>query len=268
MLSLHAQNNNMIRSNAFKVILILMPIFFFSCATREKIVYYQNIEQVVASDNSVNFDTKLKHDDLLMIVVMAENAESAVPFNLPSIIMQSNVEFETQQMRMNSYLIDADGNIQFPVIGTIQLGGLSRTEAVNKMVNELKKYIKDPKVNLRILNYKVTVSGEVKQPGIQSISSERITLIEALAMSGDLTEYGRRDNIMIIREKEGKKEISRVDITKADFINSPFYYLSQNDHIYVEPNKTKVNASAVGPNTGIIISAISLLLTVVAIIIR
>ena len=132
----------------------------------------------------------------------------------------------------------------------------------------LKKYINDPKINLRILNFKVTITGEVKQPGIRTITSERITLAEALAMSGDLTEYGKRDNIMIIREKDGKKEIGRVDITKADFINSPYYYLSQNDHVYVEPNRTKVNASSVGPNTGIIISAISLLLTVVAIIIR
>mgnify|MGYP003607937432 CR=1 FL=1 len=268
MLSLHAQNNDMIKSNALKFLLILFPVLFFSCASREKIAYYQNIEEVIASDNSLNFDTKLQPDDLLMLVVMAENAEVAAPFNLPSVMIQSNTELETQQLRMNSYLIDAEGFIQFPVIGAIQLGGLSRIDAVNKMVSELKKYIKDPKVNLRILNFKVTVSGEVKQPGIQNITSERITLIEAITMAGDLTDYGIRNNIMVIREKDGKKEIGRVDMTKADFINSPYYYLSQNDHIYVEPNKTKVNASAVGPNTGIIISAISLLLTVVAIIIR
>lgn len=258
----------MIKSNAIKFLLILFPVFFFSCASREKIVYYQNIEQVIASDTSSNFDTKLQPDDLLMLVVMAENAEAAVPFNLPSVRMQSTTEFETQQLRMNSYLIDSDGFIQFPVIGAIQLGGLSRIDAVSKMESELKKYIKDPKVNLRILNFKVTVSGEVVRPGIQSVASERITLPEALAFAGDLTAYGKRDNVMVIREKDGKKEIGRVDLTKADFIASPYYYLSQNDHVYVEPNKTKVNASAVGPNTGIIISAISLLLTVVALIIR
>lgn len=256
------------KMNAFKFLLFLIPVLLFSCASREKIAYYQNVEQVLASDANANFDTKLQPDDLLMIVVMAENAEAAAPFNLPSVIMQSNTEFETQQLRMNSYLIDSNGFIQFPVIGSIQLGGLSRSQAIVKLVSELKKYINDPKVNLRILNFKITVTGEVKQPGVQVINSERITLAEALAMSGDLTEYGKRDNIMIIREKDGKKEIGRVDITKADFINSPYYYLSQNDHVYVEPNKTKVNASAVGPNTGIIISAISLLLTVVAIIIR
>lgn len=265
---MHAQNIAMNKMNAFKFLLFLIPIFFFSCASREKIAYYQNIEQVLASDASSTFDTKLQPDDLLMIVVMAENAEAAAPFNLPSVIMQSTTEFENQQLRVNSYLIDTKGFIQFPVIGAVELGGLTRSEAISKLVTELKKYIKDPKVNLRILNFKITVSGEVKQPGVQGIASERITLIEALAMSGDLTEYGKRDNIMVIREKDGKKEIGRVDITKADFINSPYYYLSQNDHVYVEPNKTKVNASSVGPNTGIIISAISLLLTVVAIIIR
>lgn len=256
------------KMNAFKFLLFLIPIFLFSCASREKIAYYQNIEQVLASDANVNFNTKLQPDDLLMIVVMAETPEAAAPYNLPSVIMQSNSEFENQQLRMNSYLIDSEGFIQFPGLGAVQLGGLTRSEAVSKLITELTKYIKDPKVNLRILNFKITVAGEVRQPGVQVIASERITLSEALAMSGDLTEYGRRDNIMVIREKDGKKEIGRVDITKADFINSPYYYLSQNDHVYVEPNKTKVNASSVGPNTGIIISAISLLLTVVAIIIR
>ncbi|MFC6098052.1 polysaccharide biosynthesis/export family protein [Flavobacterium qiangtangense] len=256
------------KMNAVKFLLFLIPIFLFSCASREKIAYYQNIDQVLGSDSSVSFNTKLQPDDLLMIVVMAETQEAAAPFNLPSLLTQSTTELDNQQLRISSYLIDVNGDIQFPVIGSIHLGGLTRAEANAKLVEVLKKYITDPKINLRILNYKVTVSGEVLQPGIKTISSERITLIEVLAMSGDLTPYGKRDNIMIIREKDGKKEIGRVDITKADFINSPYYYLSQNDHVYVEPNKTKVNASAVGPNTGIIISAISLLLTVVALIIR
>lgn len=265
---MHAQNIAMNKMNAFKFLLFLLPVFFFSCASREKIAYYQNIEQVLSSDANASFDTKLQPDDLLMIVVMAENAEAAAPFNLPSLITQSTTEFDNQQMRINSYLIDSKGDIQFPIIGSLKLGGLTRSEAISKMETALTKYIKDPKINLRILNFKITVTGEVKQPGLRTINSERITLVEALAMSGDLTEYGRRDNVMVIREKDGKKEIGRVDLTKADFISSPYYYLSQNDHVYVEPNKTKVNASSVGPNTGIIISAISLLLTVVAIIIR
>ncbi len=245
-----------------------MPFFFFSCASRKTVAYYQNIDQLSSQDSSVSFETKLQPDDLLMILVMASTPEAAAPFNMPSVIMQSNTEIELQQMRMNSYLIDYKGFIQFPVIGSIQLGGLTREEAVGKLNTELSKYITKPAVNLRILNFKVTVQGEVTQPGVHNITSERITLTEALSLSGDLTVYGKRDNILIIREKDGKKEIARVDITKADFLNSPYYYLTQNDVVYVEPNKTKVNSSAVGPNTTIVISAVSLIVTIIALTVR
>lgn len=250
------------------LILLLLSLFIFSCASRKNVAYYQDIDQLSNLENSSSYETKLQPDDLLMIVVMAENPEVAAPFNLPSVIMQSNTEFENQQLRMNSYLIDNNGFIQFPVIGAIKLGGLTRTEAVSKMNQELSKYIAKPSVNLRILNFKITVQGEVTQPGVHNITSERITLAEALSLSGDLTVYGKRENILIIREKDGKKQAARVDITKADFLNSPYYYLSQNDVVYVEPNKTKVNSSVVGPNTAIVLSAVSLLVTIIALTVR
>lgn len=240
---------------------------FLACASRERVVYYQKAANLTESEGTT-FETVLQPDDALMLVVMGENPEVAMPFNMPAVQLQATNETGTQQQRMNSYLIDAKGLIQFPIVGAIKLGGLTRAQAIAKMNQELSKYIANPTVNLRILNFKVTVQGEVQRPGVHSVASERITLPEALSLSGDLSIYGRRDNVMVIREKDGKKEIGRVDITKADFINSPYYYLAQNDVVYVEPNKTKVNASAVGPNTGIIISAISLLLTVVALIIR
>ncbi|MBC8643946.1 polysaccharide biosynthesis/export family protein [Flavobacterium lindanitolerans] len=250
------------------VILLFLSLFIFSCASRKNVAYYQNIDQLVNLESSSSYETILQPDDLLMIVVMAENPEVAAPFNLPSVIMQSTTELENQQMRMNSYLIDSKGFIQFPVLGSIQIGGLTRTQAIAKITNELEKYIKKPSINLRILNYKVTVQGEVTQPGIHNITSERITLTEALSMSGDLTVYGKRDNILVIREVDGKKQATRVDITKADFLNSPFYYLKQNDVVYVEPNKTKVNSSVVGPNTAIVLSSISILVTIIALTIR
>ncbi|MCY1481423.1 Polysaccharide biosynthesis/export protein [compost metagenome] len=250
------------------VIIIFISLFAVSCASRKEVAYYQNIDQLQNLENSASYETRLQPDDLLMIVVMAENSEVAVPFNLPSVVMQSNTEFETQQLRINSYLIDSNGFIQFPIIGSIKLGGLTRTEAVSKMNKELSKYITNPSVNLRILNFKITVQGEVTQPGVHNITSERITLAEALSLSGDLTVYGKRDNILIIREKDGKKQATRVDITKADFLNSPYYYLSQNDIVYVEPNKTKVNSSVVGPNTSIVISAVSLIVTIIALTVR
>lgn len=250
------------------VSLVFLSLFIFSCASRKDVAYYQNIDQLTTLGNPTSFESHLQSDDLLMIVVMAENAEVAAPFNLPSITLQSNTELETARIRMNSYLIDAKGFIQFPIIGAIQLGGLSRTAAIAKMNQELSQYITKPSVNLRILNFKVTVQGEVVRPATHTIATERITLPEALSLSGDLTIYGKRNNILILRETNGKKEAVRVDITQADFINSPYYYLAQNDVVYVEPNKTRINGAGVGPNTGIILSAISLLITVLALTLR
>src|SRR5690606_6845208 len=140
----------MIKLHSFRILLLLVPILFFSCASREKIVYYQNIESLSGSSQNT-FETVLQPDDALMIVVMAENPEVAVPFNMPSITLQSTSELELQQQRINSYLINSEGNIQFPIVGEIKLGGLTRTQAVAKMKQELSKYITKPSVNLRIL---------------------------------------------------------------------------------------------------------------------
>jgi polysaccharide export outer membrane protein len=147
------------------------------------------------------------------------------------------------------------------------VGGLSRTEVMQLLESKISKYIKNPIINIRLMNFKISVQGEVTLPGTYTVSSERITLIEAITMAKDLTIYGKRDNILIIREVNGVKAYNRVDITKADFINSPFYYLAQNDVVYVEPNKTRINGAAVGSNTGVIISVTSLLITVITLII-
>ena len=157
--------------------------------------------------------------------------------------------------------------IDFPVLGKLKVGGLTRSEVLQLFKDKISKYIKNPIINLRIMNFKVSVQGEVTLPGTYNVASERITLIEAISMAKDLTIYGKRDNILVIREVNGVKSFNRVDITKADFINSPFYYLAQNDVVYVEPNKTKINGAAVGANTGVLISITSLLITVITLII-
>jgi polysaccharide export outer membrane protein len=152
-------------------------------------------------------------------------------------------------------------------LGKLQVGGLSRSELMRLLETKISKYIKNPIINIRLMNFKVSVQGEVTMPGTYPISSDRITLIEAISMAKDLTIYGRRDNVLIIRETNGVKSYNRVDITKADFIHSPFYYLAQNDVVYVEPSKTRINGAAVGANTGVIISVTSLLITVITLII-
>lgn len=165
------------------------------------------------------------------------------------------------------YLVDHSGNIDFPVLGKLKISGMTRTQVLQFLKEKISSYIKNPIITMRLTNFKISVQGEVTSPGVYPITTERVTLIEALSMARDLTILGKRNNILIIREIDGVKTYNRVDITKSDFINSPFYYLSQNDVVYVEPNKNKVNGSAVGPNTGVLISVTSLIITVITLIV-
>lgn len=246
-----------------RLLLLSFLFLLFSCGSRKEIIYLQGIDNAKSYDNSLNYEAMIQPDDLLSIVVSADSPEVAAPFNLPDI--QSN---ETDYRGLKTYLVDNMGYIDYPLLGKIKLGGLTRTEANNKMVAAISEYIKKPIVNLRIANFKIAVLGEVSRPNTYTIDGERVTLLEALSLAGDLTIYGKRKNILIIREKEGKKTYTRVDITNPDFLNSPYYYLSQNDVVFVEPNKTKVNSSVIGPDVYVLFSTISLLVTITVVLLR
>lgn len=254
----------MLKKNIVSLLVVLLLLS--SCASRKDLVYYQDIDSVQM--NNATYQSLLQPDDLLTIIVRGENPEAVVAFNMPNISYGANDQAGLEIQRLFTYLIDSENTINFPVIGKIKLGGLSRADAEKALVKEISKYVINPKIDLRILNYKVTVQGEVNKPGTFPVNSERITVLEAISLAGDLTVYGKRSNVMLLREENGTKKVVRMDLTKADFINSPYYYLRQNDVIYVEPNKTKINGAAVGPNTGIILSAVSLLVTVIALTIR
>jgi len=252
-----------------KTLALVFLFLLFSCASRKEVVYYQNIDTLGSSEKSNSYEIKIQPDDLLMIIVSADDPEIAIPFNLKSISIQSpgKLDAATGQQTMQLYLTDANGFIEFPVLGKLKVSGMSRSEVLAMLQQKIGVYIKNPMINLRIMNFKISLQGEVNVPGTYPVISERITLMEALSMAKDLTIYGKRDNVLIIREIDGIKSYNRVDITKADFINSPFYYLAQNDVVYVEPNKTKINGAGVGPNTGVIISITSILITLVTLII-
>lgn len=251
-----------------KSIPYLFALVLFSCASRKDIVYFQNIDGLASAAKTNSYEIKIQPDDLLMIIVSAEDPEAAIPFNLNAVSISSgSKQGATQgQESLQSYLVDANGTIDFPTLGKLKVSGLSRSEVLEMIQLKIAKYIRNPIINLRIMNFKVSVQGEVTAPGTYNVPSDRITLIEAISMAHDLTIYGKRNNILIIREIDGVKSYNRVDISKADFINSPFYYLAQNDVVYVEPNKSRVNASAIDPNTGVIISISSLLITLVTVI--
>jgi polysaccharide export outer membrane protein len=225
-------------------------------------IYYQDIDALGAQEKSNSYEIKIQPDDLLQISVYAEDPEIAKAFSL-------NVTSETASSGSagSIYLVDANGYIDFPTLGKIKVSGLSRTQVLELLDGKLSQYIKKPIVSLRITNFKVSVQGEVGAPGTYPVVSERITLIEALSMAKDLTVYGKRNNILIIREIDGVKSFNRVDITKSEFMNSPFYYLAQNDVVYVEPNQNKINGSAVGPSTTIIFSITSILIALATLII-
>lgn len=239
-----------------KLVFFFFTIILFSCASRKDIVYYQNVDNLSSEQKSNSYDIKIQPDDLLSITIAAEDPEIAMPFNI-----QASASKES--LNGPSYLVDSEGNIEFPILGKMKVSGLSRKEFLNMFRSKIEVYIKNPMINFRIVNFKISLQGEVLAPGTYDIVSERITLIEALAKAKDLTIYGKRDNILIIREINGVKSFNRVDITQADFINSPFYYLAQNDVVYVEPNKNRINGAAVGPNIGIVLSIATLLFTLI-----
>ncbi len=263
---------NLISEKMKKIIYYLSVVItislFASCASKEKIVQYQNIENLPANTLS-KFHTTLEPDDLLMIIVSAQDPIAAQPFNLvTNFSVNPNNQSGGSQAQQQLYLVDNKGFIDFPVIGKVEVAGKTREQVVSLLEKEISKYISKPIINLRIMNYQVTVQGEVVRPGVHTINSERISLPEALTLSGDVTIYGNRKNILIIREENGSRSTHRVDITKSDFLDSPFYYLKQNDIVYVEPNKVKMNSSAVGPNVSTMISVVSLLITILALAIK
>jgi polysaccharide export outer membrane protein len=241
---------------------ILFLMLLFSCASKKDMIYYQDIDALGAQEKSNSYEIKIQPDDLLQISVYAEDPEIAKAFSL-----NVTSESATGASAGSIYLVDASGFIDFPTLGKLKVSGLSRTQVLELLDGKLSQYIKKPIVSLRITNFKVSVQGEVGAPGTYPVVSERITLIEALSMAKDLTVYGKRNNILIIREIDGVKSFNRVDITKSEFMNSPFYYLAQNDVVYVEPNQNKINGSAVNPSTGLIFSVLSILITLTTLII-
>ena len=238
-----------------------------SCASREDVVYFQdtgNFETIV-NDNVPA--TKFKVDDLVSIHVSSLNPEASAPFNLyrggSGAGQNGSMGTPTDPV---DYLIDQDGMIDFPVIGKLKISGLSPDELRTLLRNELADYLKDPIINIQIRNFRITVLGEVASPGNYPVLGEQLTILEALGLAGDITLRGKRDNILVIRDYDGAKVYTRVNLTSKDIMKSPAYYISQNDVIYVEPNRTGIRETSIGSNTALTVSIISLLITTTAII--
>ena len=244
---------------------LLVAFLLTACQSYKKVPYLQDAEVVLYStQNEQLYDAKIMPKDLLTIVVSCTSPELAAPFNL-TVATQNNMalNYVTTQPVLQQYLVDNEGNINFPVLGEIHVSGLTKLEIENLIIDKLKVYLKEaPIVTVRIVNYRISVLGEVAKPGSFVISNEKINLLEALAMAGDLTIYGMRDNVKLIRTgQDNKQEIITMDLNKAETVLSPYYQLQQNDIIYVTPNKTKAKNSDIGTNTGLWFSATSILVS-------
>ncbi|MDR2221555.1 MAG: polysaccharide biosynthesis/export family protein [Flavobacteriaceae bacterium] len=235
-----------------------------SCESTKNIVYFQQDQTALDTSYVINAP-KLKAGDVLTISVTGEDVKTVAPFNQMSPYQTGTAGTEKY---LPTYTVDKNGEIWFPKLGKIKVGGLTRLQATRKMEDLLAVYVNTPGVQMHLKNFKITVLGEVASPSQYAIDGDRITVLEALAMAGDLTINGVRNNVLVIREVDGVKTEYRLDLTKRESLNSPAYYLSQNDVVYVEPNSAKVQSSKYSANYPLFISIAGIVITIISVLVR
>ena len=237
-------------------VLLLGILMISSCASRKDVVYFQDTGDFETLVDNNDFVSKFKADDLVSIHVSSLNPEASAPFNLYRGASEGGIRAEQVD-----YLVDQAGEIDFPVIGKLKIEGLSPDELRILLRDRLSDYLKDPIINIRLRNFTVTILGAVNQPGTYPVSGEQITILEALGLAGDLSIQGVRENVLVIRDFNGTKVYTRIDLTSKSMVKSPVFYLTQNDVLYVEPNKSAIRSSSINQNTSVTISIASLLIT-------
>jgi len=259
---------NVIRG--LNLLLVFTIVLVSSCVSNKKIAYFQDIQTVNQAqlENAVKFtEPTIQPDDILSINVFTLNPQSGAIVNqaasTPTLGGNTNTSLATQN---TGFLVDKNGEIELSLIGKLKIAGLTTYQAKELIREKASLVYKEPNVQLRFANFKVSVLGEVNAPSAYTLPNEKVSILDALSLAGDLTIYGRRDNILIVRDNNGKKEFSRLDLNSSNIFNSPFYYLKQNDVIYVEPNKRKVSASnsAQIQTIGVIASVISVIVLAIS----
>ena len=230
------------------IVIMAITVLFGSCGSSKKIVYFQGADTADLSRSRWLYDARIMPKDLINIRVNTSDQDAAKPFNLN----MNEGSTANQQGRIYGYLVDNNGNINFPMVGSLHVEGLTTRECENLVLSKIRPFMaanENPIVTVRMASYHVTIIGETGSR-IIPVSTEKMSIVEAIASAGDLTMYGRRDNILLIREdKTGQKSTHRLDISQAEILNSPYYYLQQNDIIYIEPNKSRINRQTLNNNT-------------------
>lgn len=253
--------------------LALLLLALTSCSSSKKVAYFQNADYVDLADSKGLYDAKIMPKDMLTITVSTTDPEAAQPFNLSvSNTMDITGRLSTSSNALQSYLVDNNGDINFPIVGKIHVSGLTKNECQDLIREKVMPYLaatENPIVTVRMSSYRVTVLGEVGSSCVIPVSTEKMSILEALASAGDMTIYGRRDNVILIREDaNGEKSIHRLNLNDAGIINSPYYYLQQNDVIYVEPNKVKAKNSSISTSVTIWFSVLGIMTSVASLLVN
>jgi polysaccharide export outer membrane protein len=252
-----------------RFILFFFSLLLFSCSSKKDVIYYQDIDnKEFSSLESINSHPRIQINDILNISTAALNPESVLPFSFNTGESSSVQPRQVELLKLTGYLVNSDGEINFPQLGKIEVEGKTTQEIQSLLEDKLSLYIKNPTVNVRILNFKFTIQGEIRQPGTYEIIEENMTLPQALGLAGDLTINGRRDNIMIYRQEGGQREVKRIDLTQSDWMNSDYFFIKPNDIIYVEPNNPKVKSAGFVGNVGTLLSVVSIIFSAVLLLAR
>lgn len=262
-------------TNSFNLTLaaIATVLLLNSCGSTKQVAYFQNADSIELSASKGLYDAKIMPKDILIITVITTDPKTSMPFNLSvqQTLNASGVLYAGSST-LQTYLVDNNGVIVFPVIGKVHVEGLTVRECEDAIREKIMPYLaetENPVVTVKMSSFKVSVLGEVNHPGTFNVSTGKISVMEALAQAGDMTIYGKRDNVMLIREDAyGQKSTHRLNLNDANIINSPYYYLQQNDMIYVEPNKVKARNSSIGTSTTLWLSGISILTSVAALVVN
>ena len=251
----------------FRLGLMAIIIFTFSltsCVSTKKVIYLNNINDTTAgglSNAKTIFEAPIQKNDILSIAIGGSNPEDLVTLNSGSGIIPGSTAGSSSSSSVG-YLVESDGKIQLPFLGRVQAEGLTRLQLEDTLTSMFKDYTKNPVVNVKFSNYGFSILGEVNRPGRFDISNERMTILEAIGMAGDLTLLGKRENILVIREVNGKRTFGRLDLLSKDIFKSPYFYLKTNDVVYVEPVRSKfLSRNGVPQYIGIAAGALALLLT-------
>lgn len=248
-----------------------LSLVLFSCTPRQEINYMKDIDNIVLENSIKNSRIDFQPGDQLIITVSAKDMDVVKPFNQTyssgTTVAQYTIPSSNnlpQQIPVSgpTYIVDTDGNIVFPQIGQVSTKNENVETFRAKLTDLLREYVKDPIVDVKLINFKVSVLGEVTKPGTYVIPDGNTTLLGALGLAGDLTPFGVRTNVLIVRNTNGQITKERVDLTSGNFINSPYYYLKQNDVVYVQPNANREKSARLDPNTGLYISVASVLASI------